>query len=142
MILRESFLRSASGLDLQWGLEEIPTLGFYRELHNFLKRCPVSNGETKSTIGKFYIAIDPNLHKKSLSSGRPDNIYQFIEKTANSRKPDSTVMTYGLQNTIQHLSNEVSSCSSHLKELSEKLNERDLEIRPDQINLLLHGFAG
>ena len=72
VILRKSFLRSASGLDLQLGLEEIPTLGFYRELHNFLKRCPVSNGETKSTIGKFYIAIDPNLHKKSLWSGRPD----------------------------------------------------------------------
>ena len=128
VILQELFLKSVSGLDLQWALKEVPTIAFYRELHNFLKNCPVSNGETKTTIGKFYIAIDPNLYRKSLSSGRPDNIYQFIEKVAVSRKPDSAIMSYGLQNTIQHLSSEVSTCSSHIKELSEKLSERDVEI--------------
>lgn len=37
-------------------------------------------------------------------------------------------MSYGLQCTIQHLSNEVNTCSSHIKELSEKLNEREAEI--------------
>ena len=44
-----------------------------------------------------------------------------------STKYDS-IMLYGLPRTIQHLSNKVNTCSSHIKELSEKLNEREAEI--------------
>ena len=56
-----------------------------RILHNFLRKSSMSSGKM---VGNF--AIDPNLHKRSLSSGSPDNVYQFV---ALSTKPYSTIMS-------------------------------------------------
>ena len=65
-----------------WGIvlviRKIPTVGFYRELHNFLKKWPSSRSATKTAIGKLYIQIDPELCIKSTTSCRPDNIFQFL----------------------------------------------------------------
>ena len=53
-----------------WSLHgRIPTIGFYRALHHYLKQ---HLKVTKTTIGKLFCGIDSNLKEKG---GRPDNIY-------------------------------------------------------------------
>ena len=92
---------------------EIPTVGFYRELHNYKKWSDASSA-TKTTVGKFYIGIDPELRKIS-STSHPDNIYKFIEKVALFKKPHSSQMLYGIHATL----NEINGCSAQIQELSE-----------------------
>ena len=81
-------------VDVRWSLKGIPTVGFYRELHKFLGKLAASRGTTKITVGRFYVSIDPELRRKGMCS-RPDNVYQFIERIAMSKKPGSTLMQYG-----------------------------------------------
>ena len=75
--LEEVFL-STENLGHTWSLSEIPIVGFYRQLHHYLKRWPLSRSATKTMIGRFYISSDPELQTKSICT-RPDNVYQFIE---------------------------------------------------------------
>ena len=57
-----------------WSLSgRIPTIGFYRALHLYLKQHFKA---TKTSVGKLYCAIDVNLKEKE---SRPDNIYQFVK---------------------------------------------------------------
>lgn len=64
---------------IPWRIKGIPNIGFYRAIHPYLKsRHPRL---TKVVIGKFYVAIDHNLKEKG--SGRPDNVYRFIEGVTN-----------------------------------------------------------
>ena len=124
--LEEIFL-STENLGHTWSLSEIPIVGFYRQLHHYLKRWPLSRSATKTMIGKFYISIDPELQTKSICT-RPDNVYQFIERVASSKKPCSTPMSYGLRVTIQHLQNEVKGCSTEVQELTTKVCEQEEEL--------------
>lgn len=110
-----------------WSLNEIPTVGFYRELHRFLKKWPISRSATKTAIGNFYISIDPELQKKSTFS-RPDNIYRFIEKVADSDKPDATRMCYNLHATIQRLQTEIIGCSAEIQGLSATVQNQKQEL--------------
>ena len=127
-LLKRAFSQSIRDQELCWSLKETPTVGFYRELHNFLKKWPLSRSVTKTAIGKFYARIDPELHTKSTTSGRLDNLFQFIEKVVISSKPHSTPMQYGLHATIQHLRSEVSECSAEIQELSAKVVEQEQEL--------------
>jgi len=127
-VLKEAFSQSAEDQESCWSLNKIPTIGFYRELHNFLKKWPSSHSATKTAIGKFYIQIDPELRIKSTTSCRPDNIFQFIEKVAFSSKPHSMLMSYGTHATIQLLQNEVRGCSTEIQELSAKVMEQEQEL--------------
>ena len=127
-VLKEAFSQSVEDQELCWSLTKIPTVGFYRELHNFLKKWPSSRSATKTAIGKFYIQIVPELCIKSTTSCRPDNIFQFIEKVAFSSKPHSTLMSYGTHATIQLLQNEVRGCSTEIQELSAKVMEQEQEL--------------
>ena len=83
-----------SGLQVKF-----PFLDF-RQLHHYLKRWPPFRSATESTIAKFYISIDAEL--QSICT-RPDNVYQFIDRVASWKKPCSTLMSYGLRVTTQHL---------------------------------------
>jgi len=139
-VLKEAFSQSAEDQESCWSLNKIPTIGFYRELHNFLKKWPPSCSTTKTAIGKFYIQIDPELHRKLASdSQHPVCIYQFIEKAASSNASHSTLMSYGLPATIQHLEVEISGCSTQIRELSAKVKERDdeLSMMRREVKLLL-----
>ena len=75
---------------LPWQVKGIPDVGFYKALHPYLTKFKSSI--TKITIGKFYIAIDPNLRAKG---SLPDNIYRFIETIVKSKKPEDKPMVYG-----------------------------------------------
>ena len=64
---------------LSWCVKGIPYISFYQVLHQLLKKWPRFKSLTKSSIGRFYMAIDKNLQAKGC---RPDNTYLFIEKVA------------------------------------------------------------
>ena len=49
---------------LPWQVKGIPDVGFYKALHPYLTKFKSSI--TKITIGKFYIAIDPNSEQKEV----------------------------------------------------------------------------
>ena len=122
-------MQSVHGIDLCWSLKEIPTVGFYRELHNYLKTWPPSSSATKCMIGKFYINMDPELNRKYQSDCTcPDDIYKFIEKVVSSKKHNSTQMSYGLGMTIQHLQEEVGGYSAQIQALSAKVMEQNEEL--------------
>ena len=60
--------------NLVWQVKGVPSVAFYRALHSYLKKKSL----TKVVIGRFYLAIDPNLYKEK-STCRPDNVFRFIE---------------------------------------------------------------
>ena len=90
-ILEETMSSALENSIPKWIVVGIPTIGFYRALHNFLKRWPVTKSLTKTSIGRFYIAIDDNLRK---SGGRPDNVYRYVERIAFSDKSCTKHMVY------------------------------------------------
>ena len=80
---------------MSWSLRGIPDHGFYQDLHSFMKIWPKSRTAAKTTIGKFYLAIDRNLRIRH--SMRPDNAYQFIDRIVSSSQPRTTVIQYGVE---------------------------------------------
>ena len=112
---------------LSWKLSSTPTVGFYHALHRYLKRWPTTSRTTKIAIGKFYIAIDPNLKAKG---GRPDNIYRFIEKVSQSETDQ--LVNYGnmqkciLRQEMKAMQLEVQNCNQMVEQMStdyERLKE-------------------
>lgn len=85
---------------LKWYLKGVPDIGFYHELHTFLKKWSVSCRSSKITIGRFYIAIDSNLKEKGM---RADNVYRLIERVSNSRRPSNTLMSYGIDTAMAEI---------------------------------------
>jgi hypothetical protein len=94
---------------LSWHLRGVPCVGFYQELHPYLKKWPRSHSATKSMIGRFYIAIDMSLKIKGC---RPDNAYRFIEGIAFSDRPRDSVMKYGYE------AHQVKQCCDEMKKLT------------------------
>ena len=113
--------------DVRWSLKETPTVGFYRELHNFLRKWPISSRMTKIAVGRLYISIDPDLRQKRMCS-RPDNVYQFIERIVASERPSSAQMLYGEHVQLKRLQKEVGVYSSEVNELSSKVVEQQKEL--------------
>lgn len=114
-------------VDFKWSLKEIPTVGFYRELHNFLRKWPSSRSLTKVVIGRYYTCIDPQIYHKNMCS-RPDNVYHFIERVALSDKPFSARMSYGHDATLKRLHKKVCVSSNEVEELSSKVMAQQEEI--------------
>ena len=115
--------------NLSWSLNGTVTVtvGFYRDLHTFLRKWPPTRSATKTSIGKFYLSIDPELRLKT-SCGRPDNIYLFIQKVANSNKPNSAPMTYGLSVTVTRLCCVIKGYMEDVQEMTMKASEREEEL--------------
>jgi hypothetical protein len=107
-------------VDVDWTLKETPTVGFYRELHIFLKKWPVSRALTKVALGRFYVSIDPQLYSKGMC-GRPDNVYLFIERVVSSDRDLSAPMSYGHIATVERLRKERCVYSNEVEELSTKV---------------------
>ena len=56
-LLQRAFLQCIEKQrDLCWTLNDKPvTIGFYRELHKYLRKWPPSRSATKTTVGRFYL---------------------------------------------------------------------------------------
>lgn len=102
-ILQKAFLQCLEGRqDLCWTLTKSVTVGFYRHLHHYLRHWPPSRSATKTTVGRFYLLVDENFQSGSMSS-RPDNVYLFVQRVADSCKLNSEPMYYGIDNTVEQL---------------------------------------
>ena len=119
--------------DVRWSLKETPTVGFYRELHNFLRKWPISSRMTKIAVGRLYLSIDPDLRQKRMCS-RPDNVYQFIERIVASERPSSAQMLYGEHVQLKRLQKEVGVYSSEVNELSSKVVEQQKDMKKEVEN--------
>lgn len=75
-VLKEAFSQSPD--NACWSLHEIPTVGFYKELYNFLRKWPHTHSMTKTRMGQFFMDIDPGLRQMTMSR-RPGNILRFIQ---------------------------------------------------------------
>lgn len=74
-----------------WEFIGIPSVGFYRALHTYLRRhLRIS----KVLIGRFYVTIDCNFQEKG---GRPDNICRFVEQIIASKRQSGEPMVYNIQ---------------------------------------------
>ena len=125
--MKRVFSQSIQDQELCWSLKETPTVGFHRELHNFLKKWPLSCSVTKTAIGKFYTRIDPELRRISTAGYKqPVSVYHFIEKAVSSNESSSMLMSY--PTAIQHLEIEVSGCVTQIQELSVKVRKQDEEL--------------
>lgn len=103
---------------LSWSLSCVPTIEFYRALHHYLKRWPVSSSMSKVAVGKFYIAIDDQLKMKG---SHPDCIYRFIDKLVSSAKASTDLVAYGKNFEVENLKKEVASLSTKLQQNEEEL---------------------
>ncbi len=123
-ILQTVFLQSYEGNTLSWKVEPI---GFYRELYNYLCKWPQSKSATKSSIGKFFVSIDPNFQHRI--SDRPSNVYMYVQRLAMSSKPHSEPMLYGIEKTV------VKEYQSSLQEMSDTAQEQQKDLQAMNIQL-------
>ena len=106
---------------LQWCLKGVPNADFYKALHPFLKKWPITRSATKVAIGKFYIEIDRNFAEKR---GRADNVYRYVERCLKSNQPPDQLMIYGREN---HLS-EIKTLQSSTKHCTEQVQNLSMEV--------------
>ena len=100
-----------------WSLsDKIPTIGFYRALHHYLKQ---QFKATKTAIGKLYCGIDVNLKEKG---SRPDNIHRFVERIISSERHSEELMLYDTQ-PAKSMSIHLKKCSDQLEMLNSECTE-------------------
>lgn len=122
-----------------WQLNAIPTIGFYRALHTYLKKQPRI---TKVLIGRFYCTMDSNLQEKG---SRPDNVYRYIDNIACSKRQSDEPMVYNIQG-MNKMSSQLKKCSEKLEELNTECTElrQRFEMSRNQLKaakLTLHAIA-
>ena len=120
MELLEDAIESAS-----WSLRGIPNVDFYRNLHYFLKKWSKTQSLTKTSIGKFYLAVDVHLRERGST---PYNTYRFIDRLVSSDVPDSALMSYGANKKMLYLQAEIETCQEDCQDLSVKVREQQAEI--------------
>ena len=124
-----------------WKLKGIPEVGFYNNLHNFLKHWPKTRSAPKMEMGKFYIAIDKNLQEKEM---RPDNAYRFVEKLVTSSLPRNTVVNYNLEkDKVKVLESEVKQCNDQIQKLTEDFAAMKLQLEDTkrEFNITQHALG-
>lgn len=131
-LLQRAFLQcTEEQIGLCWRLDRPVTIGFYRELHKYLRKWPPSRSATKTTVGKFYRLIDSNFQTQRTSS-RPDNIYMFVQRLADSSKLYSEPMLYGVVKTVEHLHSVV---SDNLEVMSKKVSEHQKSLQEMKVQM-------
>ena len=119
-VLSQSLDQVRSGREeSSWKLSGIPTVGFYRQLHYYLKRQPMS----KVLIGKLYCAIDCNFKEKA---SRPDNTYRFVDNIVTSERQSDEVMLYNIP-IIRSTCAMLKKCTEQIDDL----NAECLELRKE-----------
>ena len=134
-LLTTIFNQVLEGKQPKWHLRGIPEIQFYRELHLFLKKWPVSCKLTKQAIGRFYNAIDPTLKAKGI---RPDNVYRLIERISQNTQDLNSIVSYGImsdKSIVKAMQVEARACtervetlSSECKQLREKFEESQKQL--------------
>lgn len=126
----------SGGTSVDWQLSSTPTTSFYRSLHCYLKKWPVSSRSSKISIGKFYIAIDAKLQARG---SRPDNVYRLIERI--SRSQSDQPMNYGnvqghiWRREIKELRSEVAVCNQDLEEIARECEQLREQFKSSQLQL-------
>ena len=139
-ILASIFHRVQGGNEhLRWSLKGVPEIGFYQQLHPFLKKWSVTRGTTKQAIGRFYIVIDQNFKDRGM---RADNVYRLIERICQSKQPSSSLMSYGpdkaaadvrvMQTQMKECAKQVEQITSEYSELKRKFEESRKQLRSAQ----------
>lgn len=114
--LQNVFIQVLEGREPEWRLKGIPEIQFYRQLHPFLKKWPVSYRTSKQAIGKFYCAIDPNLKARGFQA---DNVYRFIERISHDAQSPNEVMSYGnRESLIKAMHTEARACTDQMETLN------------------------
>lgn len=132
--LRIAFQKVLKDKEPGWNIKGLPEVQFYKDLHLFLKRWPVSYKTTKQAIAKFYCALDPNLKAMGY---RLDNTYRFIEKVCESKEQKGKVMSYNRDDArvlkvvcseASSAKDRVSALSSECEELKEKFQDSQKQL--------------
>ena len=119
--LQRAFVQCLKGQkDLCWTLTRPVTVGFYRDLHRYLRQWPSARSATKTTVGTFYSLVDVNFK----STNRPDNIYMFVQRVIDSQRLSSEPMYYGKDNAVEQLKSVVCDYQEDLKIMSQKVSEQ------------------
>ena len=115
-------------------MKGIPEIGFYENLHNFLKHWPETCSALKVELGKFYIAIDKSLQEKK---SRPDNAHRFVEKLVTSSLPRNAVVNYNIEKgtTVKVLESELKQCNEQIQNLTEDFVAMKLQLEDKKKNL-------
>ena len=128
-LLQGAFLQCLEGQkDLCWTLTKPVTVGFYRDLHHYLRQWPPARSATKTTVGSFYLLLDVNFKSGGMSN-RPDNIYMFVQRVVNSHRLSSGPMYYGMDKTVEQLKSVVSGYQEDLKLMSHKVSEQQVALK-------------
>ena len=114
-----------------WSLHGIPNVEFYRKLHCFLKNWSITRSLTKTSIGKFYLEIDKCLQERG---SNPCNTYRFIESIASSNIPDSELMSYGTEKSLQA---EMKDCYERVEDLDVEMKQLKFEFERTKEDLIL-----
>ena len=122
--MQRAFLQCLEGNDcLDWTLTKLVTIGFYRDLHRYLRHWPPARSATKTMVGRFYVLVDKNFkHEKPLA--RPDNVYIFVQNVATSTRSGLEPMYYGMDRKIKNLENVACGCKNKIKEITHKVSEQ------------------
>ena len=116
------------------------TVGFYRDLHHYLRQWPPAHSATKTTVGRFYLLVDVNFESGRMSK-RPDNIYTFVQKVADSHRLSSEPIC--MDNTVEQLKSVVCGYQEQPKIMSHKVSEQQeaLEEMKKQLEFASTKFA-
>lgn len=123
-LLQKAFLQCLEGQeDLCWTLTKPVTVGFYRDLHRYLRHWSPARSATKATVGRFYLLVDANFKSRRMSR-RPDNIYMFVQRITDSHRLSSDPMYYGMDNTVEELKSTVCGYQGELKTMFHKVSKQ------------------
>ena len=132
-------VQSGRARSLTWYLKGTPIVGFYRHLHPYFKKWPLSR-TTKVAIGKYYTAIDANLQTKG---SHPYNTYRSIERVAMSDRPQCAKMSYEFEDMeLKMLQAEVKESSEHIRKLTTDVNaiRKELDNAKDELSCTRHAL--
>lgn len=128
-----------------WRIQSNPNVGFYYQLHHFLKRWSVTACASKALIGDFYLAIDPSLQAKGFQS---NNAYRFIERVISSGYTASTLIPYNhqetkikkLQSTLKGHASQMENLTSEFSSVKEELQatKQELERAKEELKSTRH----
>lgn len=121
--LQRAFLQCLEGQqDLCWTLTRPVTVGFYRDIHRYLRQWPPAQSATNATFGCFYLLIDVNFRSRRMAK-RPDNIYMFVQKIADSDRLSSDPMYYGVDSTVKQLQSAMCGYQEDLEAMSHEVSK-------------------
>ena len=113
---------------IPWELKGIPEIRFYKELHCFIKKWPVTFSASKATVGRLYLAIDKNLHVREFN---PSHAYMFIDRLTSANQSRDITMNYyyGINETeMMAAKDQLNHCTKAMETLEANYNNMKKEL--------------